>query len=139
MLAVLVAVLAEVLNTAPSEAGALAPVLNTAPSEAGALAPVASESASESAISACAAGRARPRYMGGAASTAQAEAVRLANWRGGHAHEPRGPITAPAGAVPSSGEEAKPMYLMREALSGTKWHSVALSGTQWQLEALSGN
>jgi hypothetical protein len=41
----------------------------------------------------CAAGRARPRYKGGAASTAEAEAVRLASWRGGQAHEPRGPLT----------------------------------------------
>jgi hypothetical protein len=71
----------------------------------------------------CAAGRARPRYKGGAASTAEAEAVRLASWRGGQAHEPRGPLTAPAGAVPSSGEEAKPLYLMREAISGNQWSS----------------
>ena len=107
VLAVLVAELAARLNTAPSEAGA----------------PVAAERSSEIAISVCAAGRARPRYKGGAASTAEAEAVRLASWRGGQAHEPRGPLTAPAGAVPSSGEEAKPLYLMREAISGNQWSS----------------
>ena len=107
VLAVLVAVLAARPNTAPSEAGA----------------PVAAERSAEIAISVCAAGRARPRYKGGAASTAEAEAVRLASWRGGQAHEPRGPLTAPAGAVPSSGEEAKPLYLMREAISGNQWSS----------------
>jgi hypothetical protein len=104
VLAVLVAELAARPNTAPSEAGA----------------PVAAERSAEIAISVCAAGRARPRYKGGAASTAEAEAVRLASWRGGQAHEPRGPLTAPAGAVPSSGEEAKPLYLMREAISGNQ-------------------
>ena len=77
VLAVLVAELAARLNTASSEAGA----------------PVAAERFSEIAISVCAAGRARPRYKGGAASTAEAEAVRLASWRGGQAHEPRGPLT----------------------------------------------
>jgi hypothetical protein len=107
VLAVLVAELAARLNTASSEAGA----------------PVAAERFSEIAISVCAAGRARPRYKGGAASTAEAEAARLASWRGGQAHEPRGPLTAPAGAVPSSGEEAKPLYLMREAISGNQWSS----------------
>ena len=111
VLAVLVAVLAAQLNTAPWEAGA----------------PVAAERSSEIAISMCAAGRARPRYKGGAASTAEAEAVRLASWRGGQAHEPRGPLTAPAGAVPSSGEEAKPLYLMREAIRGNQWSSQAPS------------
>ena len=154
VLAVLVAELAARLNTAPSEAGA--PVaaerfseiaisvcaagrarpllLNTAPSEI-ATAP------SEIAISVCAAGRARPRYKGGAASMAEAEAVRLASWRGGQAHEPRGPLTAPAGAVPSSGEEAKPLYLMREAISGNQRSSRGhlARPSRGHLEAISGH
>ena len=97
VLAVLVAVLAARPNTAPSEAGA--PVAAERSSEiaisvCAAGRPLLLNTAPpEIAISVCAAGRARPRYKGGAASTAEAEAVRLASWRGGQAHEPRGPLT----------------------------------------------